>query len=123
MSEITLIIDNKEVTVPAGSTILEASKQLGIHIPTLCHLDLHDTKMVNQTASCRVCVVEVEGRRNLAPACATPAVNGMVVKTNTIRVMDARKTVVELILSDHPKECLTCAQSGSCELQDLSELV
>ncbi len=123
MSEITLIIDNKEVTVPAGSTILDASKQLGIHIPTLCHLDLHDTKMVNQTASCRVCVVEVEGRRNLAPACATPVVNGMVVKTNTIRVMDARKTVVELILSDHPKECLTCAQSGSCELQDLSELL
>ncbi len=78
-------------------------------------------KMVNKAASCRICVVEIEGRRNLAPSCATPAVDGMVVKTNTIRVLDARKTVLELMLSDHPKECLTCAKSGKCDLQDLSE--
>lgn len=123
MSDIKLIIDNKEVTVPANSTVLEAARELGITIPTLCHLDLHDTKMVNQTASCRVCVVEIDGRRNLAPACATPVTPGMVIKTNTMRVLEARKTVTEMILSDHPKECLTCSKSGSCELQDLSEML
>lgn len=123
MSDITITIDGKAIQVEKGSTVLEASKILGLTIPTLCHLDLHDTKMVNQTASCRVCVVEVEGRKNLAPACATPVVDGMVVKTNTVRVLEARKTVVELILSDHPKDCLTCSQSGECELQDLAELI
>ncbi|WP_113673682.1 NADH-dependent [FeFe] hydrogenase, group A6 [Vallitalea guaymasensis] len=121
MSEVKITIDGKEVQVPKGSTILDAAKKLGIDIPTLCHLDLHDTKMVNKTASCRICVVEVEGRRNLAPSCATPAVDGMVVRTNTIRVLEARKTVLELLLSDHPKDCLTCAKSGRCDLQDLAE--
>jgi NADP-reducing hydrogenase subunit HndD len=121
MSEVKITIDGKEVHVPKGSTILDAAKKLDIHIPTLCHLDLHDTKMVNKVASCRICVVEVEGRRNLAPSCATPVVDGMVVKTNTIRVLDARKTVLELLLSDHPKDCLTCAKSGKCDLQDLAE--
>lgn len=123
MSDINLVIDGKEVQVPAGSTVLDAAKKLGVKIPTLCHLDLHDTKMVNQTASCRVCVVEVAGRRNLAPSCATPALDGMVIRTNTIRVLEARKTVVELILSDHPKDCLTCSQAGECELQDLAEMI
>ena len=121
MSEVKLVVDGKEVSVAAGSTVLDAARDLGIDVPTLCHLDLHDTKMVNKAASCRVCVVEVEGRRNLAPSCATPVVEGMVVKTNTIRVMEARKTVLELLVSDHPKECLTCAKAGDCELQDLSE--
>ncbi len=121
MSEVKMIIDGKEVIVPAGSTVLDGAKKLGIDIPTLCHLDLHDTKMVNKAASCRVCVVEVEGRRNLAPSCATPAVDGMVVKTNTIRVMEARKTVLELLVSDHPKDCLSCAKAGDCELQELAE--
>jgi NADP-reducing hydrogenase subunit HndD len=123
MSDIKIVIDGKEVQVPNGSTVLDGAKILGITIPTLCHLDLHDTKMVNQTASCRVCVVEIEGRRNLAPSCATPAVEGMVIKTNTMRVLETRKTVTELILSDHPKDCLTCSQSGECELQDLSEMI
>jgi len=121
MSDIKVIVDNKEVVVPAGSTVLDAAKKANIHIPTLCHLDLHDTKMVNKAASCRVCVVEVEGRRNLAPSCATPATDGMVVKTNTIRVLEARKTVIELLISDHPKDCLSCAKAGECELQDLAE--
>ena len=80
---INITIDGKKVQVPAGSTILQAAQAVGIHIPTLCHLDLHDIKMVNQTASCRICVVEVEGRRNLAPACATPVAEGMVVHSNT----------------------------------------
>jgi NADP-reducing hydrogenase subunit HndD len=122
MSDINIIIDGKEVTVPAGSTVLDGAKKLGIDIPTLCHLDLHDTKMVNQSASCRVCVVEIDGRRNLAPSCATPAIEGMTIRTNTIRVMEARKTVLELLVSDHPKDCLACAKAGDCELQDLSEL-
>ena len=119
---INITIDGKKVQVPAGSTILQAAQAVGIHIPTLCHLDLHDIKMVNQTASCRICVVEVEGRRNLAPACATPVAEGMVVHSNTLKVMEARRTVVELMLSDHPKDCLTCAKSGECELQELAEL-
>lgn len=121
MSDIKVIIDNKEVHVPSGSTILDAANKVGIHIPTLCHLDLHDTKMVNQAASCRVCVVEVQGRRNLAPSCATPVTDGMVVRTNTMRVLEARKTVLELLISDHPKDCLSCAKAGQCELQDLAE--
>jgi len=121
MSDVKIIVDGKEVSVPAGSTVLEAARSLGIDIPTLCHLDLHDTKMVNKAASCRVCVVEIAGRRNLAPSCATPVTPGMVVTTNNIRVMNARKTVLELLISDHPKECLTCAKAGNCELQSLSE--
>ncbi|PKM50133.1 MAG: NADH:ubiquinone oxidoreductase [Firmicutes bacterium HGW-Firmicutes-7] len=121
MSDIKVVIDNKEVLVPSGSTILDATKKAGVHVPTLCHLDLHDTKMVNQAASCRVCVVEVDGRRNLAPSCATPATNGMVVRTNSMRVLEARKTVLELLISDHPKDCLSCAKAGECELQDLAE--
>jgi NADP-reducing hydrogenase subunit HndD len=121
MSEVKVTIDGKEVEVPKGSTILQAAQKLGISIPTLCHLDLHDIKMVNQSASCRVCVVEVVGRRNLAPACATPVVDQMEIKTNSVKVLNARKTVVELLISDHPKECLTCSKSGQCDLQELAE--
>ncbi len=118
---IDLTIDGRPISVPEGSTILEAARKLDIDIPTLCHLDLEGTPMVNKGASCRICVVEVEGRRNLAPSCATPVNQGMVVKTNTIRVLHARKTVLELLLSDHPKDCLVCAKSGNCELQELAE--
>ncbi|MCF4152316.1 [FeFe] hydrogenase, group A [Dethiosulfovibrio sp. F2B] len=118
---IDLTVDGRSVSVPEGSTILDAAKKLDIDIPTLCHLDLEGTPMVNKGASCRICVVEVEGRRNLAPSCATPATDGMVVRTNTIRVLHARKTVLELLLSDHPKDCLVCAKSGNCELQELAE--
>lgn len=116
-----VIVDGKSVEVESGATILDAAKKVGITIPTLCHLDLHNIKYVNKGASCRVCVVEVEGRRNLAPACATPATEGMNIKTNTIRVLQARKTVMELLVSDHPKDCLACAKSGECELQDMAE--
>jgi len=121
MEKCKLVIDGKEIEVEKGTTILEAAKRLNIKIPTLCHLDLHDIKMVNKAASCRVCVVEIEGRKNLAPSCATPVSDGMVVKTNSIRALNARKVVLELLLSDHPKECLTCAKSGECELQNLAE--
>lgn len=120
LSLVTVTINNRQVQVEEGTTILEAAKLLNIKIPTLCHLNLHDTKMVNQTASCRVCMVEVEGRRNLAPACATPVFDKMVIKTNTIRAIRARRTVVELLLSDHPKDCLVCAKNTDCELQKLA---
>lgn len=120
MSEITLTINGREVTVPAGSTILDAAKKLDIWIPTLCHMHLHGTEMDNHPASCRVCVVEVAGKRALMPSCATPVSPGMVVTTNSARVLQARKTVVELMISDHPMDCLKCGKSGDCELQDVA---
>ncbi len=116
---IQLTIDNHVVEVPSGTTILEAGKLVGIEIPTLCHIDLKGTCVKNKPASCRLCVVEVEGRRNLAPACATDCTPGMVVHTNSARVIRARKTVAELILSDHPNDCLTCPKCSDCELQRL----
>jgi NADH-quinone oxidoreductase subunit G len=121
LSLVTLTINNKEISVEAGTTVLEAAKKLNINIPTLCYLKLHDNKTVNKPGSCRVCVVEVEGRKNLAPACSTAVANGMVVKTGTPRVLAARKTVVELLLSDHPQDCLTCRKSLHCELQTLAK--
>lgn len=120
MELIKLTIDKKSVEVEKGTTILKAARQIGIDIPTLCHFSLGDMKIENKPGGCRICVVEVEGRRNLAPACATECMSGMVVRTNTIRVLNARRTVLELILSDHPFDCLVCAKSGNCELQDLA---
>lgn len=121
MSLNIITINGKQTAVEAGETILEAAEKLNIHIPTLCHLDLHEIKTVNKVASCRICVVEVEGRRNLAPACATPATDGMVVFTNSQRVLKARRIVLELLLSDHPFECLSCNKSLDCELQALAK--
>ena len=117
---VNVIIDDKHVQVPAGTTIHMAAKEVGINIPTLCYLNLKDFGCVNKVASCRVCVVEVEGKGNLAPACSTPVFEGMKVCTNSIRVLNSRKTVLELMLSDHPKDCLTCQKSGECELQSLA---
>ncbi len=121
MDMINLTIDKMAVQVEKGSTILDAAKKLGIDIPTLCHLHMHEIGLNNQPASCRICVVEVEKRRNLAPACATPVTEGMVVYTNSPRVIEERRTVMELMLSDHPKDCLTCAKSGECDLQRTAE--
>ena len=120
MDTVKLTIDNREVEVPKGTTILKAAQKMGIDIPTLCHFELENLKVHNRPGGCRICVVEVEKRRNLAPACVTECMEGMVVKTNSIRVINARKTVLELILSDHPSDCLQCAKSGRCELQDLA---
>ena len=88
--QINLQIDHHFVTVPEGTTILEAAQKIGIDIPTLCHIDLKGTCIRNNPASCRICVVEVEVRRFLAPACATRCTEGMVVRTSTLRVMNAR---------------------------------
>lgn len=121
MSQVSLTIDDKQVVIEQGKTILDAAKLVGVDIPTLCYLHLEETVMENKPASCRICVVEVEGRKNLAPACATPVSEGMVVRTNTIKVLKARKTVMQLLLSDHPKDCLSCVKAGHCELQRMAE--
>lgn len=120
MKNIKVTIDKKEVEVAPGTTVLDAAKSIGINIPTLCYLHLHDFDITNRPAGCRICVVEVSGRRNLAPACATECTEGMEINTHSIRVLNARKTVLELILSDHPTDCLICAKSGNCELQTLA---
>ena len=120
MSTVNLTINGKAVTVPANYTILQAARQLNINIPTLCYCAHLGNGECNKPASCRVCVVEVEKRRNLAPACATPVAEGMVVHTNSLRALRARRTVVELMLSDHPKNCLTCPKNTDCELQKLA---
>ena len=118
---INLTIDNKAIQVPEGTTILKAARMNGIDIPTLCHFELDGMNFENKPGGCRVCVVEVKGRRNLAPACATDVMEGMEVLTHSARVINARKTVVELILSDHPNDCLQCEKNGDCELQKLTK--
>lgn len=120
MEKIKLTIDNKQVEVAKGTTIFKAARQLEIDIPTLCYMHLEDLNIEHKPAGCRICVVEVDGRKNLAPSCSTEVSDGMVVKTHSLRVLNARKTVMELILSDHPKDCLSCAKSGKCDLQDMA---
>lgn len=120
MGEVTIKINDIEVKVPSDYTILEAAKLVNIKIPTLCHMNLHDLKAVNRAASCRVCVVEIEGRRNLAPSCATFVAEGMTIKTGTPRAVNARRTMVELLLSDHPSDCLVCEKNQKCDLQKIA---
>ena len=118
---VNLKINDMPVTVDDGATILEAAQKLGIRIPTLCHIKLDCFHVEHRCGSCRICVVEVVGRPNLAPACCTPALEGMDVKTNSIRAINARRTVLDLLLSDHPKDCLTCAKNLDCNLQKLAQ--
>ena len=113
---ITLTIDGIEVKAPKGTTVLEAARKVGIDIPTLCFL-----KEINEVGDCRICIVEIEGRRGFATSCVQTIEEGMVVHTNTKEVQDARRIVLDLILSNHVKECLTCSRSGNCELQNLCE--
>src|SRR4030042_6717391 len=120
METVKLIIDQKAVEVPKGTTILKAAHMVGIEIPTLCYMNLGDLNIEHKPGGCRICVVEVQGRRNLAPSCATEVAQDMVVNNHSIRVLNARKTVMELILSDHPKDCLTCPKSGTCDLQHIA---
>jgi len=112
MAEIQLTIDGREVRAEEGTTILEAARRAGIQIPHLCYRE-----DLTPATGCRLCVVEVEGARTLIASCAYPAANKMVVRTNTQRVQDARKLVVELLLSDHPYDCMTCEKSGTCALE------
>ena len=112
---VNLTIDGRQVSAPEGTTILEAAKSIGIRIPTLCYL-----KDVNQPGACRVCVVEVEGRRPLVAACNAAVQEGMVVRTNTQRVRVTRRLNVEMILSRHNTNCPSCVRSGNCTLQSLA---
>ena len=112
---INLTIDNIPVTVPEGTTILEAARSAGIKIPTLCFL-----KDINEIGACRICVVEVEGARSLMASCVYPVAEGMVVKTNTPKVRHSRQLTLELILSNHRMDCLTCARNAHCELRQLA---
>ncbi len=117
---IRVTINDIPVLVPSGSTILEAARRAEVYIPTLCHLELDDFGITNQPSSCRVCMVEVEGRPRLCTACSEPATDGMIVRTNSQRALRARRTNVELLLSNHPQLCLTCAKNMDCELQKLA---
>ena len=110
-----LTIDNKEVEVPKGTTILQAARKVNIDIPTLCYL-----KAVNAIGDCRMCITEVEGRKGFATSCIQQAEEGMVVHTNSPAVIEARKMILDLILSNHHRDCLTCTRNGNCELQALA---
>lgn len=112
---INLKIDDKEISVPEGVTILEAARMSNIDIPTLCYL-----KEINQIGDCRMCIVEVEGRKGFVTSCIQRAEEGMVVHTHTPAVLEARRTILDLIISNHAKDCLTCTRNGNCELQALA---
>ena len=112
---VTLTIDGVEIKVPKGTTILEAAKQAGIDIPTLCFL-----KEINEVGDCRMCIVEVEGRKGFATSCIQTVEDGMIVHTHTPNVLEARHVILDLIISNHAKDCLTCTRSGNCELQTLA---
>ena len=115
MSQVSLTIDGIEVQAVPGTSVLEAAKKAGIKIPTLCYLE-----EINEIGACRICLVEVQGARTLQASCVTPVAPGMVVRTNTPAVRQARKLNLELIMSNHPQECLTCPRSTNCELQQLA---
>lgn len=116
MSKINMTINNRKVEAYEGQTILEVAKNNGIHIPTLCYL-----KDYTGTGACRVCQVEVEGAKTLCAACVYPVREGLVVKTNSKRALDARRRVIELIVSNHSKDCLSCIRNTNCELQRLCQ--
>ncbi len=112
---VTVIIDGQKVEAKKGTTILQAAKSVGIDIPTLCFL-----KDINEVGDCRMCIVEVEGRRGFATSCIQKVEEGMVIHTHTQNVLEARHVILDLIISNHSKDCLTCTRSGNCELQDLA---
>lgn len=116
MKMVNITIDGINMQVPEGTTILEAARQANIRIPTLCFL-----KDINEIGACRMCVVEVKGARALQAACVYPVAEGLEIKTNSDKVRRARKVTLELILSNHDRECLTCVRSNNCELQKLSK--
>ena len=115
---VTLEIDGVSVTVPEGTSIMRAAMELGTKIPKLCATD-----MLNSFGSCRLCLVEIEGRKGTPASCTTPVAPGIKVKTQTDRLANLRKGVMELYISDHPLDCLTCAANGDCELQDMAGAV
>ncbi|WP_186393243.1 MULTISPECIES: formate dehydrogenase subunit alpha [unclassified Pannonibacter] len=115
---ITLTVDGFEVSVPEGTSVMRAASEAGISVPKLCATD-----MLDAFGSCRLCLVEIEGRAGTPASCTTPVAPGMVVHTQTGKLKDLRKGVMELYISDHPLDCLTCAANGDCELQDMAGAV
>ncbi len=115
---VTLSVDGFAVTVPEGTSIMRAANTAGISVPKLCATD-----SLEAFGSCRLCLVEIEGRNGTPASCSTPVAEGMVVRTQTARLKDLRRGVMELYISDHPLDCLTCAANGDCELQDMAGAV
>ena len=115
---VTLTIDGQTVTVPAGTSIMRAAMEIGNEIPKLCATD-----SIKAFGSCRLCLVEIEGRGGLPASCTTPVAPGITVHTQTPRLKAVRRVVMELYISDHPLDCLTCAANGDCELQDMAGAV
>ena len=114
---VNLTIDGKPVTVPEGTTILEAARKINVKIPTLC-----DHPSLGKRAVCRLCVVECDGRGKLVAACANEVWEGVNVVTNNLRLLNIRKTIVAMLLANHPQECLGCIRSGKCDLQSLARV-
>src|ERR1700752_1176019 len=112
---VTLEIDGESARVPAGTSIMRAAAEMGVNVPKLCATD-----SLNSFGSCRLCLVEIEGRKGTPASCTTPVEAGMKVKTQTPRLAKLRRGVMELYISDHPLDCLTCAANGDCELQDMA---
>jgi bidirectional [NiFe] hydrogenase diaphorase subunit len=113
MSVRTLTIDGRDVAMATGSTLLAAAREVGVSIPTLCHLE-----GLTPVAACRLCLVEIEGSGKLQPACLTPVAEGMVVRTDTPRLQDYRRTVIEMLFTEGDHVCAVCVANGHCELQD-----
>ncbi|HEV8314213.1 MAG TPA: 2Fe-2S iron-sulfur cluster-binding protein, partial [Burkholderiaceae bacterium] len=116
--DVTLEIDGQQVTVPAGTSLMRAAIDAGIGVPKLCATD-----SLEPFGSCRLCLVEIEGRRGFPASCTTPAEAGMKVRTQSDKLSKLRHDVMELYISDHPLDCLTCAANGDCELQDMAGAV
>jgi len=110
---VNLTIDGRSLSVPEGTTVLEAAKQVGIHIPNLCYDPLLST-----VGACRMCLVSIEGFRGLTTSCTTPVAENMVVLTETAEIAEARRVILDLLLANHPLDCLTCEKTGNCQLQD-----
>src|ERR1700752_2901550 len=117
-TQVTLEIDGQAVTVPAGTSLMRAAIEAGISVPKLCATD-----SLEPFGSCRLCLVEIEGRRGYPASCTTPAEAGMKVRTQSSKLGELRHNVMELYISDHPLDCLTCSANGDCELQDMAGAV
>ncbi|MCX6481642.1 MAG: 2Fe-2S iron-sulfur cluster-binding protein, partial [Mycobacterium sp.] len=116
--QVTLHVDGASVTVPAGTSVMRAAAQAGLAVPKLCATD-----SLQPFGSCRLCLVEIDGKKGTPASCTTPVEPGMVVRTQTSRLAKLRRNVMELYISDHPLDCLTCPANGDCELQDMAGVV
>src|SRR5512145_1103121 len=117
-AQVTLEIDGKQVAVPAGTSVMAAAVEAGVRVPRLCATD-----MLEAFGSCRLCLVEIEGRKGYPASCTTPVEPGMKVRTQTPKLATLRRGVMELYISDHPLDCLTCPANGNCELQEMAGVV